>query len=114
MRGSDEQQQGQPTGPRALLTGRRRWIAWVAFLVLAAYAPVLAALTHDDAYLFPLAVSAMVGYAIVVDDHLRRRAARSVPGPQTATRGRPEDSPGSVDVPSVDVMSTDASDQRDR
>ena len=78
---------------------------------MAGYAPVLAFLTRDDAYLFPLAVAGMVGYVIIVDDHLRRRAARAAAAPQTTTRGRPEDSPGSGDVP-VDAMSTDASDQR--
>lgn len=80
------------------LLGRRRRYAWVVFLLLAAYAPALAFLTRDDSWLFPLAVAGMVGYVILVDDHLRRRAARSEssePGADT-TRDRRMDGPGSV------------------
>ena len=80
------------------MLGRRRRHAWVVFLLLAAYAPALAFLTRDDSWLFPLAVAGMVGYVILVDDHLRRRAARSErPETETdTTRDRPVDGPESV------------------
>ena len=61
--------------PGFLTTTRRRRLAWLGFFVLAAYTPLTAWLTGDDSYLMPLTVAAMVGYAIVVDDILRRRAA---------------------------------------
>lgn len=48
----------------------------------------MAWLVPGDSWLMPLAVAGMVGYVIIVDDVLRRR-------PQTPTRDRPMDSPGS-------------------
>ncbi len=80
------------------MLGRRRRHAWVVFLLLAAYTPALAFLTRDDSWLFPLAVAGMVGYVIIIDDQLRRRAVRSEqPEPAAdTTRDRPVDGPGSV------------------
>jgi hypothetical protein len=86
----DERTVPDPSGPgrQGLFTRGRRRLAWVGFFVLAAYTPVISWLTGDDTYLMPLTVAGMVGYAIVVDDHLRRTRT---------TRSRPVDDPGSVD-----------------
>jgi hypothetical protein len=73
---------------KGFLGQRRRRLAWIGFLLLAAYAPVVARLTPDDSWLMPIAVAGVVGYAIVVDDVLRRR-------PHMSTRDRPMDGPGS-------------------
>lgn len=67
---------------------RRRRLAWIGFLLLAAYTPVVAWLTPDDSWLMPIAVAGVVGYVIIVDDVLRRR-------PDTPTRDHPVDGPGS-------------------
>jgi hypothetical protein len=75
--------------------------------VLAGYTPVLAFLTRDDSWLFSLAVTGMVGYTIMVDDYLRRRAARLAQAAQTATRDRPEDDPGSMPDQSISDRSMD-------
>jgi hypothetical protein len=95
---------------QGLFTPRRRRLAWLGFVLLAAYAPLTSWLTRDDTYLMPLTVAGMIGYAIIVDDHLRRRAAKAATlaasaaetevGPEAVvtetTRGRPVDDPGSV------------------
>jgi Sugar phosphate permease len=81
-------EQSQPRPDQGFLTPRRRRLAWIGFLLLAAYAPVVAWLTPDDSWMMPIAVAGVVGYAIVVDDVLRHRR-------QTATRDRPVDGPGS-------------------
>jgi hypothetical protein len=65
-----------------ILKRRQRILAWIAFLLLASYGPVLAWLrsggTHpDDTWMFPVAVAAVVGYVLIVDDIYRRRAARA-------------------------------------
>jgi hypothetical protein len=73
---------------KGILGQRRRRLAWLGFLLLAAYAPVVAWLTDDDTWMMPLTVAGLVGYVIIVDDVLRRRA-------QTQTRDRPVDGPGS-------------------
>jgi hypothetical protein len=69
----------QSTG---ILKRRQRIMAWVAFLLLTAYAPVLAWLRSgeahpDDTWMFPVAVAGLVGYVLIVDDVYRRRAARA-------------------------------------
>jgi hypothetical protein len=83
-------------------------------VLLAGYTPALAFLTRDDSWLFPLAVAAMVGYVIIVDDYLRRRAATaaaesnpvvSADSVPDTNQGRPEDGPGSL-------MSDQSMDQR--
>jgi hypothetical protein len=107
-----------------ILRPRQRVLAWVGFLVLAGYAPVVAWLSPDDTWLLPITVAAVVGYLLIVDDVLRHRRvaapidpaaapidvaspvepAASVmeveePGAQTTTRDRRlHDSPGSVDA----------------
>jgi hypothetical protein len=81
------------------LLGARRRLAWVGFLLLAGNAPVMAWFSRDDSWLFPLAVAAMVGYAIIVDDHLRRRAARpDLTEPTTRGVDRPGSSASDVPV----------------
>ncbi len=65
-----------------ILKRRQRVLAWIAFVLLAAYGPVLAWLRSggtrsDDTWMFPVAVAAVVGYVLIVDDIYRRRAARA-------------------------------------
>jgi len=83
-------------------------------VLLAGYAPVVAWLKPDDTWLMPIAVAGLVGYAIVVDDMLRRRSAATTsaqpphPAPQTATRDRRVDDPGSsLDAPVSDASMSD-------
>jgi hypothetical protein len=96
----------------------QRRIAWAAFLLLAAYAPLVSWLKRDDTWLGPVAVAAMVGYALIIDDVLCRRAAsrdglrRAITGAggtaQTElTRSRPSDGPGSVGDVSVPDQRSD-------
>lgn len=73
---------------KGILGQRQRRLAWIGFLLLAAYSPVVAWLTADDTWLMPLAVAGVTGYVIIVDDVLRHRAG-------TPTRDRPVDGPGS-------------------
>jgi hypothetical protein len=108
-----------------ILRPRQRVLAWVGFLVLAGYAPVVAWLSPDDTWLLPITVAGLVGYVLIVDDVIRHRrvaspidpapssieaaapvepasAAMEVDEPagtQTTTRDRRHhDSPGSVDA----------------
>ncbi|HEY7224036.1 MAG TPA: hypothetical protein VH561_10670 [Micromonosporaceae bacterium] len=68
---------GAGPGPelKELLAAGHRRLAWAAFVLLAAEAPLTAWLRRGDAWLLPLSVAGMVAYAIVVDDQLRHRAA---------------------------------------
>lgn len=92
-----------PAERSELLSPRRRRLAWAGFVLLAGYAPVVAWLQPGDTWLMPVAVAGLVGYVIVIDDVLRRRAARAA---QTATRGRRVDDPGSIsDAPLGDAIS---------
>jgi hypothetical protein len=87
---------------------RRRRLAWIAFVLLAGYAPVVAAVRPGDDWLLSVTVAGLVGYVLVVDDVLRRRqsaaatATDGAPGSpdrnsaDMATRGRPMDDPGSM------------------
>jgi hypothetical protein len=104
-----------PLGPTAgrlarvrkgiLRPGQRR-LAWVGFLLLAAYAPLVAWLQPGDTWLMPITVAGLVGYLLVVDDVLRRRSAGDAPV-DALTRGhRLGDDPGSSsDAPVSDAMS---------
>ena len=75
-------------------------------MLLAGYAPVVAALRPGDDWLLSVTVAGLVGYVLVVDDVLRhrQRAAERESTPvspehnsaDTTTRGRPEDDPGSM------------------
>jgi hypothetical protein len=65
-----------------ILRPRQRILAWITFLLLSGYGPVLAWLRADtphpdDTWMFPLAVAGLVGYVLIVDDVYRRRAARA-------------------------------------
>jgi hypothetical protein len=106
MRRTGPPQESRPQHQR-LLTGRRRPIAWLTFLALAAYTPVMAWLARDDTWLFPLAVAAMVGYVLIVDDHLLHQARRAEARAEMETRGHPVDSPGSSDAPVDASMNAD-------
>ena len=52
---------------------RKRILAWVGFLALAAHAPVVAWLNPGDKWMASVVVAAIVGFVIVIDDHYRRR-----------------------------------------
>jgi hypothetical protein len=58
-----------------ILRPRQRVLAWVGFLVVAGYAPVVAWLSPDDTWLLPITVAGLIGYVLIVDDVLRRRPA---------------------------------------
>jgi len=87
--------------------GRRR-LAWIAFVLLAGYAPVVAALRPGDDWLLSVTVAGLVGYVLVIDDVLRRRQSAAAmatdgepgsPDRNTAdmtTRGRRVDDPESM------------------
>ncbi|WP_213450516.1 hypothetical protein [Rhizomonospora bruguierae] len=59
------------SGP-GLLTARQRRFAWLAFVLLAAQAPVSARLLADASWLFSVCVGMMVATVILADDAARR------------------------------------------
>jgi hypothetical protein len=70
--------------------GRRgRLWAWLGFMVMAAYAPVMALVAPDDSWLLSVTVAALVGVVIVADDTERRRFATA--RPRTGDRSRRPD-----------------------
>ena len=89
-----------------ILGPRQRRLAWVGFLLLAGYSPVVAWLMADDTWLMPITVAGLVGYVLVVDDVIRGRAARTAAMDQTTQGRRVHDDPGSSsDAPTSDAIS---------
>lgn len=73
---------GRPAGrlarvQKGILGKRQRRLAWFGFVLLAGYAPVVAWLKPDDTWLMPVAVAAVIGYVLIIDDVLRHRGARA-------------------------------------
>jgi hypothetical protein len=94
---------------KGILGPRQRRLAWVGFLLLAAYSPVVAWLQPDDTWLMPITVAGLVGYVLIVDDLIRHRAAQN-PDPDATIRGRRvNDDPGSSPDPSLSDSASDIS-----
>jgi hypothetical protein len=62
------------TTPSILTVSQRRF-AWLAFLAIAAQAPLSARLLQDDSWLLSILVGMMIGTLILVDDAQRRQPA---------------------------------------
>jgi len=62
-----------PRPGQGVLSGRQRVLAWVGFLVMAAYAPVMAYVMPDDTWLLSVTVAAIVAFVILIDDRERHR-----------------------------------------
>jgi hypothetical protein len=69
----------------ALLSRRRRVYAWLTFVALLAYTPIMGYLVNGplalytiprDTWMLSVTVAGLVGFVLVVDDVERRRAAR--------------------------------------
>lgn len=62
------------------LSRRQRVLAWLAFLLTAGQAPIVARLSPDASWLFAICVAGLVAVAIVADDLQRRPAGRTARG----------------------------------
>jgi hypothetical protein len=62
-----------PRPGQGILSRRQRVLAWVGFLVMAAYAPVMAYAMPDDTWLLSVTIAAIVAFVILVDDRERHR-----------------------------------------
>jgi hypothetical protein len=76
-------------GGIGILSRRGRLWAWLGFVVMAAYAPVMAILATDDSWLLSITVAVVVGVVIVADDTERRRLGGRRPGADD--RSRPDE-----------------------
>ena len=71
-----------------MLTPKRRRLAWIAFVLLLMYAPLVAYLVNGplelytlprDSWLLPATVAGLVGFVLIIDDVERRKVGAAEP-----------------------------------
>jgi len=60
-------------GKDSLLSKAQRRLAWFGFVLLGAYAPVVAYAKPDDTWMLSITVAGLVAMVLIIDDFRRRR-----------------------------------------